>query len=67
MTYIVISSIESYSILFSTHKGKQNHHTTDLVESTGNLFRKVAYTKYDVPSEMFQTQYMNKAVVELIA
>jgi hypothetical protein len=28
----------------------------DLVEHTGLFFRIVAYSRYDVPSKMFQTQ-----------
>jgi hypothetical protein len=39
----------------SQYDGNPNRHTEDLVEHTGLLFRKVAFSGYGLLSEMFQT------------
>jgi hypothetical protein len=37
--------------------GKENDHIGDPLEHTGLFFRKAAYSKHDVPSKLFHTNY----------
>jgi hypothetical protein len=53
--YIITSSFESYWIIVSTCDRDENNCTADPVEHTGFFFRKVAYSRCDVTSEMFET------------
>jgi hypothetical protein len=55
MISIIISSLESYHILFSTYDAKQNHHPRELLEHTELFSCKNTYSKYGIPSEIFQT------------
>jgi hypothetical protein len=48
----IMSSLESYRIMFSTYDGNQNLHTKELTEYTGLFFFKVAYSRFEVLSEM---------------
>jgi hypothetical protein len=50
-------SLDSYYVLSSTHDGNQNGHTGDLVEHAGLFMHKVAYSRYDVLTEMFMTKF----------
>jgi hypothetical protein len=49
----ILSSDFIYYMLFSTHEGNKNYRTADLVKHAVIFFCKVAYSNYDVPSEMF--------------
>jgi hypothetical protein len=42
-------------VLFSTYGGHQNRHTGVATKHTGNFFCKISYSRYDVTSEVFQT------------
>jgi hypothetical protein len=53
LTQIVQLSLESYCILVSLYDKNQNRHIADLIENTGIFFRKVAYSEYGLPTEMF--------------
>jgi tRNA(Arg) A34 adenosine deaminase TadA len=46
---IIIKLIDS----ILTHDGNRNRHTNDLVEHKEVFFLKIAYSRYDVHSEMF--------------
>jgi hypothetical protein len=48
------SSLESHYILFSTYVSNKKRHIGYLFEYTGLLFRKVAYSRQDMFSKMFQ-------------
>jgi hypothetical protein len=41
----------------------RNRHTADLVEHTGLFFSKVAYSRHDVPPEMFQAESRKAAFI----
>lgn len=49
MTWIVMSLLESYNILFLTYCGNQNCSTEDLTVHIHLFFHKVAYLRYDIP------------------
>lgn len=43
--------------VFSTRDGKQNRHIGELVKHREVLFCKVAYSKFDVPSDNDKVKY----------
>jgi hypothetical protein len=51
----VCQKCSSEPVLFSTYDGSQNRHARDLKSYTGLFFHKFAYSRYDIPSDMFQT------------
>jgi hypothetical protein len=53
VTYIVTSSLRMYYIIFSAHSTKSPKQKSRWTHKI--FFRKVAYSRYDVNSEMFRT------------
>jgi hypothetical protein len=53
--YLVMSSLKTYQNAFSTYDGNKNHLNRDLIENSQLVFRRVACSRCNITSKMFQT------------
>jgi hypothetical protein len=61
---VITQSTESYHNLFSKYDKNRNH--SDTCEHTELLFHDVAYSKYKIPSEIFEPVYLSSEALSIL-